>query len=338
MKIHITNIYGVSGTGVRAQHAVADIAKRNLNCDELGIYVYPIDSDSPEMLRTRLDGILASVSSEDIVIVQAPTWNGIRFDEAFVTRLSNYRGLRKIIFIQDVPPLMFEGNRSLLKRYVDLYNLFDLVISPSQNMVDFLKTEGLNVDKIIIQRMWDFPIGVDTTIRPPFKKTINFAGNIENPNFSFVKGWKSDKVELAVTANKCAWGEGKKIRFLGWQDDERILARVLRNNGGFGLLWTEDRYTKDYMKLNACCKLGTYLGTGIPVIVHNSIPESETILQKNLGFVVNDLGEAVTEVERITEEKYIQMVRSVDSFGSLIREGYFAKKALIDSVFKLLYE
>ena len=44
------------------------------------------------------------------------------------------------------------------------------------------------------------------------------------------------------------------------------------------------------------------------------------------------------EVEEMTEERYQQMVQDVDSFGNLVRQGYFAKKLLTDAVFKLLYD
>ena len=40
----------------------------------------------------------------------------------------------------------------------------------------------------------------------------------------------------------------------------------------------------------------------------------------------------------MTLDKYSQMVRNVSEFGELIRGGFFTKKALIDAVFRLLYD
>lgn len=96
MRVHITNIYGIGSTPKKAQQMVTDIAKKNLHYDELGIYVYPIASDSSEMLRTRLDGIIASVEHGDVVIFQLPTWNDILFEEAFVNHLNAYGGEKDI--------------------------------------------------------------------------------------------------------------------------------------------------------------------------------------------------------------------------------------------------
>ena len=62
MQVNITNIYRQSftSTALKKQNRVADIA-RELNYKELGIYNYDVNSDSPEMLSARLDGIIASV-------------------------------------------------------------------------------------------------------------------------------------------------------------------------------------------------------------------------------------------------------------------------------------
>ena len=42
MRVHITNLYGIGGTTGKAQQMVADIAKRDLHFNELGIYKYPM--------------------------------------------------------------------------------------------------------------------------------------------------------------------------------------------------------------------------------------------------------------------------------------------------------
>ena len=340
MKVHITNLYGMGGTIGKAQWMTADIAQKELNFHELGIYKYPMNSDTPDMLRTRLDGIVASVSHGDIVIFQLPTWNGILFDEAFEEHLCGYRGLKKIFFIHDVPPLMEKKLLGELDRYIAFYNRADLIILPSQNMADYLQARGLTVKKIVIQRMWDAPADIDITIMPKLQKRVNFAANVVMYPRPFVQKWNSSEVELAVTAEpgNYTWAENKNIHFLGWFNNESSLTDALRRSGGFGLLWHDDPVWIEYMKRNACCKLSNYLCAGLPVIVQSSIAEADTIRRKNLGLVVDCIEEAVKQVEEMTEERYQQMVQDVDSFGNLVRQGYFAKKLLTDAVFKLLYD
>ncbi len=338
MRIHITDIYNIGGTAAQFQHMVTDIARELFSCNELGVHLYPMDSDSPEMLRTRMDGILAAVEWDDIVILQSPTWNGVLFDQAFIERLNRYGGVKKILFIHDVTPLMFESNRNLLPGYMQIFNDMDLLIVPSQKMAEFLAGEGLTVQKIVVQRMWDFPVSIDTSVTPQFRKVMNFAGDTNRDKFSFAKGWNYDSVKLVVTAREGDWKHGVNIEFLGWIQDQNILANVIRKSGGFGLLWAEDGYWKEYMKLNACSKLSLYLAAGLPVIVPNSIPEAGTILRKDLGLAVESLDEAVETVEGMEEGRYRQMVQNVERFAELIRGGFFTRKALTDAVFYLLYD
>lgn len=340
MKVHITNIYGLGGTAGKAQHAVADIAKKNLKFNELGIYHYAVDSDSSEMLRTRIDGIIASVSHGDVVIFQSPTWNSFYFDEALLNQLNAYRDLKKIVLIHDVPPLMFENGAAELNRYIMFYNQADVVIVASQEMASFLCSHGLTVKKIVVQQMWDFPIKTDKTIVPPFNRRINFAANVSAIYRPFARNWNYDRVQLSVTAKReeCAWAQDKNIGFLGWFNDDALLTNALRKSGGFGLVWHDDPCWIEYMKLNSSYKVSTYLAAGIPLIVSSSKAEKNIIIRKNLGIVVDSLDEAVDYVGSMTEEKYNEMVRNVESFGGIIRGGYFTKKLLIDAIFKLFYE
>lgn len=342
MRVHITNLYGLGGTAGKAQNMAAEIAKKNLHFNELGIYCYGgVWVDSPEMLRTRIDGIIASVAPGDIIIFQHPMWNGLEFEEKLFWQLSAYPRIKKIIFIHDVETLMFgadDKDFNRLKRHISLYNQSDLIILPSQKMADFLCDKGLTVTKVVVQRMWDALISIDTTVVPRFQKLVHFAGDISSLKFSFAKEWAYDAVKLSVTDKGGAWAESKNIECIGWFNNENLLADVYRKNGGFGLLWTEDFIFGEYMKLNACCKLSTYLAAGLPVIVPGSIPEAGVVLGKNLGLAVDSLDEAVHEIECMTQERYDQMVSQVASFGKLLREGYFTKKLLTDAIFKLMYD
>lgn len=340
MKIHITNVYGLGGTAGKAVQKVADIAKKTLHYNELGIYRYPFESDSSDMLRTRIDGIIASVGYGDIVIFQSPTWNDIRFDETFIKQLNAYARLKIIFFIHDIPPLMFEHGREGLNRYIALYNQADLVIVPSKAMAEFLKTNGLTVEKIVFQQMWDFPVAIDETIMPDFQRQIHFIANVSSIYRPFVRNWNYDSVQLSVTAKEedCEWAKGKNISFIGWFRNDELLVNELRKRGGFGLIWHDDPWWVEYMKLNASYKIGTYLASGIPIIVNNSKAEKGIITRKNLGLAVDSLDEAVKRIENMTNEQYNQMIRDIKEFGVLIREGYFTKKLLTDAVVQLLYD
>lgn len=345
MRVHITNLYGLhpTSTAQKAQNRIAKVAVENLGFNELGIFLYDMDSDSPEMLRTRLDGIIASVCFGDMVIFQFPTWNVFKFDEALLRQLSCYPGLKKVTFVHDLKSLMFESNRYLLPYEIQFMNQTDLVILPSQRMADFLRSEGLAVEKTVIQRMWDFPVTIDSSVRPQFGRVINFAGDPNLQKFEFIREWKYDTVELRTTAREedwagQDWAKKEHVNRLGWFSDDTLLVNALRRSGGFGLLWSEDPYFREYMKMNANYKISAYLAAGLPVIVNSCIAEKDTIIRKNLGLVVDSLDEAVEKVAAITPEEYDKMVDGVAVFSELIRGSYFAKKVLTDAVFQLLHD
>ena len=340
MKVHITNLYGQSSssTALKAQNRTARVARETLHFRELGIYCYDISVDTPQMLGSRLDGIIAAVSNGDVVIFQFPTWNDPEFDEALISRLDLYRGLKKIVFVHDMRSLMFESNRYVMGREIALMNRSDLVILPSERMFTFLRGEGLTVEKVVYQRMWDFPVAIDRSVRPRFERVINFAGDPDQEKFKFVKNWSYDAVQMRTTAKSADWAEGKNIHVLGWVQNDTILVNALRCSGGFGLLWSEDTYCSEYMKMNANYKLSMYLAAGLPVIVSSSIAERDTIVRKNLGIAVDSLDEAVERVAAISQAEYDKMVDDVAVFSELIRESYFTKKVLADAVFKVLYD
>ncbi|KRL35056.1 sugar transferase [Liquorilactobacillus uvarum] len=328
--MHITNLYGQSARSIAmiAQNMTARIAA-DLDFNEIGIYFYDVNTDSENELNRRMDGILSGISNGDIVFFQSPTWNGMMYDEMFINKLKAYRNVRVALFVNDVPPLMFESNRYLLPRVIDMYNRSDLIIVPSHKMADFLKEEGLTVDKIIVQHIWDYPTEAYLE-EPTFKKCINFIGSPQK--FNFVKNWKYNTA-LRLFAEETDELSGNII-FEGWQHTTNLISKLSQE--GFGLIWSEESYTKTYMEMCASYKLSTYLAAGIPVIAATSISNEKLIKDNNLGLIVDSLDEAIEKVEKMSAEDYHRMVENVRCFSFLLKNGYFTKKVLLDSVHTLL--
>lgn len=318
-----------------AQNMVTRIATNELNFDPFTIYFYSWPDEPGDVISARFDGIIAALQDGDTVIVQSPSWNTIEWDQKFFDRISIYHNIKKIIFVEDIPPLMFESNKYMLPQYIDYYNKADVLILASRKLYDYLRVHGLKPKKYVIQHMWDHISQVNPYIIPKNNKVINFAGDPKK--FDFVKDWKSDKVKLNVYSELLEGVNNPNITFTHWQDDP-VLINSLRQAGGFGLVWSEELYWLKYMKSNASYKLSTYLAAGIPLIVNSDTPEKDTIVNKKLGIIADSIDEAVDKVEHMSDMRYNEMKDNIGEFAKLIRGGYFTKRALIEAVFKAQYE
>lgn len=336
MTVHITSLNGMAMNSV-AQLAQLMTAKigREMGMNDFGIYAYHWKEEPDQARSTRFDGIIASLNAGDTVIIQSPSWIAIEWDQAFIDHISIYPNVKKIIFIHDIVPLMFEVNRYLLPQYIDYYNKADVLIVPSQKMYDFLRDNGLKEKPYVVQHFWDHPCQVNYFITPQNNKVINFAGNADK--FDFVKNWNNPKIKLQVFSDPKKKVPEQNLEYMGWKNDP-ILIEDLRKSGGFGLVWSEEPYWSEYMKMNTSYKLSTYLAAGIPIIANSDTPEVETIKRKKLGIIADSLEEAQEKILQISDDEYKEMIDSIDSFSKLIKDGYFTKKALSEAVFKSRYE
>ena len=332
MKLHITNLYGMAreSTATIAQNAVQKIAGQ-LGFRELGIYFYHASAETVEERSKRLDGILASISVGDVVVFQTPTWNGIEFEREFLAKLKALH-VKIVIFVHDVIPLMFKQNAFLLDDYISLYNMADSIILPSAAMRKRLVQNGLTVNDVLFQEMWDHPHDLHL-YNPTFKKSIYFAGNLSR--FPELQTW-SGTVPLTIFSNEDQFPTSEQVHIAGWKTDEEMLLEL--SKGGFGLVWSthqnEDQ-NLDYYSMNLSYKLSTYLAAGIPVIIPSTLSNSAFIVEQGLGLVADSLEEVNALVEQLSEETYIEMCRRVQYFSFLLSQGFFAKQFLLKAVFEL---
>ncbi|WP_439425121.1 sugar transferase [Oenococcus alcoholitolerans] len=340
MNFHITNLYGQSerSTALIAQNMVCDQA-RQIGFKEIGIYSYPVKSDTASELSKRIDGMFASLGFGDLLVFQMPSWNGIEFDRAFIEKARVYNDLKLVIFVHDFIPYMFENNSYLTKGYIDLLNLADVLILPSQTMAVALTDDGLKIplSKIIFQNFWDHPTQKKYK-RPQFSKTIFFAGN--STRFPFVKEWDHDNDLSVFDAEPDGFDHEKypRTHFLGWQNDWQMLDMM---DKGFGLVWSQKIPNQDeqrYLSMNVSYKLSSYLAAGLPVIVPKSISDRSLIQSNHLGIAASTLEQANDIVSNMTVQDYDDLADHVKNFSKLIKTGYFTKKILLEAIGKSLLE
>ncbi|MGT2911807.1 sugar transferase [Streptococcus cameli] len=329
MRVYITNINGHSGTSTAqiAQNMVTDIATE-LGYRELGVFCYPMSSDSNEELSKRIDGILASVRNGDVIIFQTPTWNTTAFDIRLMAKIKAHN-VKVVVFIHDVVPLMFAGNFYLMEHTIPYYNTADVIIAPSQAMIDKLREHGLTVEKTIIQGMWDHPTTAPQ-LPSQFKKVIHFPGNPDR--FSFVTKWEHD-IELRLYTGRDVTDLPQNVTKIPYRPAEQLLIEM--SEGGFGLVWMDD-HDKEYQTMYCPYKLGAFIAAGIPVIVQKGLANEDIVRNNHLGIIVDNLDDAIQQINSMSPEEYQSLVSSVRSFSPLVRQGYFTRKLLTDAVFHAL--
>ena len=260
-RTHITNLYGGGGIATVAQRRTVEVAKQ-LGFNEISI-LYDNGLRDPEEFDKKVAGILAGLEVGDTVIFQSPIWITSKVERDFIDRVRQYQG-KVAIFINDIPPMMFEGNRELMPLFIELYNKVDLLIVPSENMKDYLISKGVTVEKFVIQNLWDIPVDFISNSETKYLPRINFAGSDEK--FGITENINSNDIELEIYDHK---PEDKlipdNVHYHGYVDEVKLLSEL--HEGGFGLVWTEDMYWREYMKYNASYKVSTYLRAGIPLIV-----------------------------------------------------------------------
>lgn len=326
MNAYITKLNGMSfmSTKQYVQHMAADIA-HTLGIREMGVYRYNAQDESVEKRGCRLDGIIAGMRDGDIVICQLPTGNGLEFERAFIKRIKAYHG-RIVMFIHNLEAVMDKNQKDTLQETIKLYNEAEVLIVPSHRMKQFLLEQGIRQRmKFIVQEIQDYTTQLNFLNPGKLERELHFAGNPSR--FPFLNTWDYE-IPLNVYSNQeCS---GKHVQRKGWMSSDPFLLEL--SKGGFGLVWDDSEYGRQYLSMNSTLKLSAYLAAGIPVIVPRGISNQCMIEENHLGIAVDTLDQAVETVKNMTEQEYQGYVSALSRFVPLIRQGFFTKKCFVDAI------
>jgi len=143
MKIHITNLYNFNKDDqlVQRQHKFAD-AGRSLGFYEMGIFSYPVETDTESELSKRLDGVIAALEPEDIVIMQLPTRNGIKYEQFLFNKIKAYRNTKVALLFHNLD-MLADKNDKAYRDYMSLCKRVDVAILPSGAEMSQFAKEGI---------------------------------------------------------------------------------------------------------------------------------------------------------------------------------------------------
>ncbi len=150
MKFHITNLYNFNTNDelVVKQHHLTSIA-RSLGFLEMGLFAYPVETDTESELHKRIDGILSALERDDVVFVQLPTTNGYAYDYLLLNKIKVYPNTKLILVLHDTQILSDTADQETKAKYVSLYQIADAVIAPSVIESNFLKKNGVTTHHLL---------------------------------------------------------------------------------------------------------------------------------------------------------------------------------------------
>ncbi len=330
MKIWMTNLHGMGGTAGLAQSVSMDIAE-TMGFEEMSLFCNKSGEDNVP-LNARLDGICSGIEENDVVIVQLPSWVGLRYDERLLERIkSRMPSSHIIIFIHDIEPFVF-GNWDALNEWLPLYNKAEVLIVPNHFMKEYLVGHGCTCKKFVYQHVWDNPSNLRELQTPisSLKKLVQFPG--DPSKFEFVNSWPGQKYPLHYYSNEKS--QNANLRWHHSLANEHLVLQMHRL-GGYGILWEPPKRML-YMSMNTSMKFGAYMSAGLPVILHKGIAQEEIVKKYHLGKAVASVEEAADFVAHTDENEYAQMAANVHKIGKLTRNGYFTKRALMKAVYEAL--
>lgn len=329
MRVHITTINNIGGPARIAQDGVVQIMS-GMGWHDIGLFYYPAHTDSEEQLNSRMAGVISSISIDDIVIFQYPSWNGNRYDNRLIDYLKVY-SKKLILFVHDVQALLFAGkeiNQEVLLNEINMFNRSDLLILASEKLHEVLLNYGLRKDlPVVYQKIWDFPTELVITKHEPIKRIL-FTG--AEDNISYYQG----KTQIYHFSYKNNSSENPNIKWYGFLDTNNLLLEMAK--GGFGLGWSDDVHYQNYDCMNQSHKLAGYLAAGLPVLVRKDCVHEEFVRKNKIGFIISSLEEADQIVAGLSDKEYLELYENVKKIQTLITKGFYTRRTLNTALIKML--
>ena len=315
MKSYITQLRGLAnGSQTLMQNMVAKIAQE-VDIQPLSLYYFHAEQEADVQLNSRLDGIIGGIEANDTVIIQTPTLMSSNYSVMLFEKLLALRQMINIKLIAFVENICGQPKK-VIERYIALYNNCDELIVSNQRVVNRLKEYGLSNKRIIIFDYFDYEPALAVSNSAEFAKQINYIGE---------KPAKLDKlIQTGYTVTS----------FYKQEIENDLIVNKINQNGGFGLLWSDDQTIDENYEVASPIELGIFLSAGMPTITKRKYACEKIIEQKHLGFAVDNIDEATDRLQTITDDDYHKMIKEVEKVALITRDGISIKRALIDAIFQ----
>ena len=212
----------------------------------------------------------------------------------------------------------------------------DEIIVHTDEMRERLVSDGVKVS-MKVMHLFDYRsdepmLNVSEVIEN--KHIIAFAGNIDKSDFLYeskdIAGF-SGKYQLHIYGSM---PQPMKAIPHDWIEYKGCFTPEQTSflKAGWGLVW--DGYTMDsckgnlgeYLKINSSHKISLYLACGIPVFVWSQSPIGQWLVKQGVAIAIDRLADIPAIIDKITDDKYSQLISNAQSIGKKLRNGIMLKQ------------
>jgi hypothetical protein len=235
--------------------------------------------------------------------------------------------------VHDINSLRFDTapNRDLA-----VLNLFDGVISANPSMSRWLREQGFR-KKIVNQYLWDylnqgFPPAHENSLSSPVQ--LLYAGNLSKSQFIYHEDvGRLKNIQLSVFGDFFEPGKLKSpvvVHKGAFDPNHPVLDRRFH----FGLVWdgtsvdTCDGQYGRYLKYNNSHKVSLYISLGLPIVIWKGAAMAAFVADQQMGVTIDNLAEIEELPNKLSNERYLAMARTVETLSLKVRSGNFLKSAV----------
>ncbi len=291
----------------------------------------------------RLKDTLKDVKKGDILYLQFPIFEHSILQGFFFHFFK--RNIKTVLIIHDLTMLRESRNTENILRKIRLWieemmvlKYSSRIIVHNNKMASYLKNMKIDESKLTVLQIFDYLMPAfninDKRNRPAEKGSgVVIAGNLSKKKAGYV-------YDLPLTLQYNLYGTNfigqlrENVNYCGcYKADE--LALFL--NGSFGLVWDGPSVDScigsygEYLKINNPHKTSLYLAAGIPVAIWNEAALADFITENRCGILIESLKDLEVQVERMSEESYLDYKKNAELVGKKIREGFYLQKAIQES-------
>lgn len=338
-------------------HLDRETAAEEIGFSRIDSFVYLWATEPETVISSRMDGLLAGLQRNDCLIVHWPfPIVGDRWIQTFIDRVHLFNA--KLIFLVDdmsswrTDPVLPDFSKITKHDYlanpeaseeIKFINQADGIIVHSKPMADHLKEQLALFDQKLIDPVTWFGPSLNRTNyfrgRRRFDQGVDYAGSLfKAPFLQQLPGdFKLNIYGAKESDQKLA--EHKSIQLHPRVDPEAIPQLL---EGSYGLIWDSEQYPDvkgplgQYERYNTPAKFPMYLSANEPVIVWSHASTAPFVRANQIGLTIESLDQLPTAIASVTEEQYNQMLTNTIRIGSLVRSGFFLKKAIFD-VMAMMY-